>query len=109
MNGFFLRSWQLSASAPAAVGFLWVRVRWGKAPENVALKAIVKMVNYAQDFMTVVMMMMTTNSNGSTSPAAFKIFGDTKPKQTTWERPGLTSCRLEQDLRPPPLCNCDLG
>ena len=22
--------------------------------------------------------------------------------------PGLTSCRLEQDLRPPPLCNCDL-
>ena len=23
--------------------------------------------------------------------------------------PGLTSCRLEQDLRPPPLCNCDLA
>ena len=39
MKGFCLRSWQSSASAPAAVGFLWVRVRWGKAPESVAMKA----------------------------------------------------------------------
>ena len=37
MKGFCLRSWQSSASAPAAVEFLLVKVRWGKAPESKAM------------------------------------------------------------------------
>ena len=76
MKGFCLRSWQSSASAPAAVGFLWVRVRWGKAPESVAMKANCNEALIA--LMTVVMTTMAMVTVGNDGP------GLTRTNKQTW-------------------------
>ena len=79
-----------------------MRVHWGRAPGKVAILTIVDNGNdnhygYGSGH-------DTGHDNGNNVYNIMKII-----MAMAMTIPGLTSCRLEQDLRPPPLCNCDLA